>query len=196
MKYYIALVALLLFQDSLHGTDQIAEQKSYVALHQSFRDRQDIDGDTDLVVDPRERTMWLEKDGRVIKSEVQRLPSGMRWTAFHQTQNGLAEISFPVRIDRPRNDVDDDGESESIYIIGVGKKRTMNMIFSATLNGNAFNVGFCSGVRSMQLNLPNKDVTNSNAEARMMLLPNTPHKLKYLESLELLGIPIRIIRDK
>jgi hypothetical protein len=140
--------------------------------------------------------MWLETNGRIIPSEVRRLPSGMKWKAFHMTQDGLAEIVFPVRIDRPREDVKTVRESEVIFVVGVGEKETLNMSFSATPSGNGFGVGFHTGIRSMEIQLPQKDTSYELQKDLLMLLPSTPHELKYAEALELLGIPMRIVRER
>ena len=189
-------IALLLTANNVLGADRIEEQRSYTGLHQSFRDLQDKDGDTNLCIDPREGAMWLETNGRIIPSEVRRLPSGMKWKTFHMTQDGLAEIVFPVRIDRPREDVKTVRESEVIFVVGVGEKETLNMSFSATPSGNGFGVGFQTGIRSMEIQLPQKDTSYELQKDLLMLLPGTPQELKYVESLELLGIPIRIVRER
>ncbi len=190
------IFALLLSASNLLGADRIEEQISYTALHQSFRDLQDKNGDTNLCIDPREGAMWLETNGRIVPSEVRRLPSEMKWKAFHMTQDGLAEIAFPVRIDRPREDVIEICESEGIFVVGVGKKETLTMSFSATPSGNSFAVGFQTGIQSMEIRLPQKDTSYELQKELLMLLPRTPQELRYVESLELLGIPVRIVRER
>ncbi|XZE45030.1 hypothetical protein SH467x_000231 [Pirellulaceae bacterium SH467] len=189
-------IALLLTAHHVLGADQIEKQRSYTALHQSFRDLQNKEGDTNLCIEPRKEAMWVETDGRIIPSEVRQLPSGMEWRAFHVTQNGLAEIGFPVRIGRPREDVTAVLDSEEIFVIGVGEGETLNMSFSATPAGNGFNVGFGYGIRSMEIRLPQKDIKHTLQKDLLMLLPSTPRELKYTEALELLGISVRVVRER
>lgn len=190
-------IALLLTTHNVLGADRVEELRSYTALHHSFRDLQNKDGDTNLCIDPREGAMWLETKGRIIPSEVRRLPSGMKWKAFHVTQDGLAEIVFPVRIDRPREDVTAVRDTEAIFVLGVGEKEGMNLSFSAAPSGkNLFNVGLGSGIRSMEIRLPQKETNYKIQKDLLMLLPSTPHELKYAEALELLGIPVRIVRER
>ena len=98
-----------------------------------------------LVIDPREHAMWIEQDGKIYRPDtaVAELPTGMHWCAMHVTYAGITELSFPIRILRPRPSPAAGRCLESIMLFGKSYDRSMHMF--VVNEGRGFSVGFGLG---------------------------------------------------
>jgi len=97
---------------------------SYFRLHETWRlsrlppEDEHLPYDVYFVFDPRHGAMWIERDGKFRPDEVRRLPSGLKWNAYHVTPDGILELTFPIRLKQQGNRSQNNGYREQIHVLG------------------------------------------------------------------------------
>ena len=100
--------------------DAASEHERYIALHHDWQRihetaaRERTPANASLVFDPREGAVWIERDGKKGSRDVRALPSGLDRSAYHVTPQGVTQIPFPVRLNRPDADPRNDDDTEHI----------------------------------------------------------------------------------
>ena len=135
------VVAVLLTLSVTSGTAQ-AEHAEYIRVHSEWvRLHETTDSQAQLVFDPREGAMWIENHGEIDEGFAVGLQQGLRWYAFHVTQNGVVERSFPIRLIAPRAEIEDEAQEETLLVIAVGDGQGQQFSFSAARSAIGFHVG-------------------------------------------------------
>lgn len=175
-------------QSELHKQSlaEVEQHKKYLALHHEWqrlhesRTQEPSSANAQLVIDPREEAVWIEKDGKTDARDVRALPSGLEWSAYHVTTQGVTEIPFPVRLNRPRDRIQNEDDTEVIWIVGFGKGRSWQFSVSASPAAHAFHVGSGSPISSINVTMPRLKAATPQALPRdSMLLPGSPHPRKW-----------------
>ena len=105
-----------------------AEMKPILDLHFGFRQihntarQKNAVAEAFLVFDPQKGAAWIENHGKIDPTQVRTLPAGLKWNAYLVSQQGVAEVPFPVRIRNLSPSVKVDDPNESVWIVGSGKK--------------------------------------------------------------------------
>jgi hypothetical protein len=178
-----------------------AKHAKYLEVHhewQRIHRLEDGPVNAQLIIDPRKHAMWIEKDGKVHRHNgVVDLPKDCEWTAFHITNRGIVELSFPVRITNPRNNIQDDSTVEALWIIGVSEGRSWQFSFSATQSAHTFHVGSGSPIGTITVPLPAKPIGLDTAREslRSFVAPQSPWKPQPMEELKSKQVAIRIVRE-
>ena len=181
--------------------DAAAEQQRFLALHHEWQRmhrsaaKAQIPARAFLLVDPREKAVWIEKDGKVDARDILPLPAGFEWFAYHLTPRGLTQISFPVRLNHPRPDLQNDEDSESIIILGMGKDRSWRCTISASQSRRFFHVGSGSRISSMTFTMPALKAALLRDPLRdSMLVSNSPHAKKWADTIRNRWLSITVKR--
>ncbi len=150
-----------------------------------------------LVIDPREQAMWIEVDGKVHGNSTVALPAAAQWYAFHVTERGIIERSFPVRLTRPQTNVSDNASAEQLWIVGVSKNQSWQCSFSASESAHTFHVGSGSGIDEITLRLPAKPAAPAAARdpLRSFVAVQSPRTPQPRETIQTKHFVVRVVRE-
>jgi hypothetical protein len=184
------------------GRNVRAEHERVTAEHQRFlrvyHEWQRLDRAPDavahLVIDPREHAMWIEDHGKVLEDFVVDIPAGYHWYAFHITQTGIAERTFPLRLTRAWRDVKDEAQEEQVWAVGVAKDQSMQITCSASRSGNGFDVGSGSMIGDVTFRLPALPSDGKAPQFDSFLAPYSPRPTQPKEELRKPEITFRVTR--
>ncbi len=192
----MSLAIALLCAVSTPPTDDSAVHDKYLRVHKEWLHRHEAaDAKTQLVVDPREHAMWIEDNGDIDGKHIAHLPRGFQWYAFHVTQEGIVERSFPVRLSHPRRDVKHESHQESLLVIGLSKNSSYQLTFSASRYGTGFHVGTGSKIAgAITIPLPRKPNAVVGQSFRSFVVPQSPITSQPQEAIDKGHFAIRIAR--
>lgn len=173
----------------------MAEQQRYLHVYHEWQRLDRVsDAQAHLVIDPREHAMWIEDHGKVLEGFVVDIPEGYRWYAFHITQNGIAERSFPLRLTKAWRDVKDEAQEEQVWALGVAKDRSMQITSSASRSGNSFGVGSGNMIGDVTFSLPALSPDGKAPRFDSFLAPHSPRPAKPKEEIRKPEITFRVTR--
>jgi hypothetical protein len=191
------LAITLIIAVSAASDGAAAENAAYLRVHKKWlRLHESPDAQAQLVVDPREHAMWIEDHGNVHDKSAVDLPRGFRWYAFHVTQKGIVERSFPIRLTDPRLDINDELKEEILMIIGVAKNSSQQFSFSASRSGIGFHVGSGSMIGDVTFHLPAASRLNTGIKYKSFLAPQSPRLIKPKETIRKDEVSVRVVRRR
>lgn len=179
MRLAVALLIAACFAPDVAEAEHaqfIRVHKEWLRLHEQTSDAQ-----AELVIDPRHNAMWIEDDGNAHDTFAVDLPPGLRWYAFHITQAGIVERSFPVRLTNPRSDIHDESKEEQLWVIGVAENRSHQISFSASRSGTGFHVGSGSMIGDVTFRLPAALPDERTIKFNSFLASQSPRSMKSRE---------------
>lgn len=180
-------LACCVFISAAGGADQHrAVHDEWLQLH-----KKSPSANAQLIFDPREHAaaMWIEQNGVAYrpKKVVADLPANFDWYAFHVTNDGIAQLSFPVRVMRPKLSRPGDRESEQIWIIGASEDQTIQFHLAPEKRGHAFGAGGTgSPIDTVDVQLPQQppDARQPKQLQNSTLAPQSPKPLTYNEQIK------------
>jgi hypothetical protein len=194
------VIMLLILVPSANGQESVDHQR-FIAINRQWQtihdaaSREQIPANAFLVIDPREEAIGIERAGQIDPKEIERLPAGLEWSAYHVTQRGVREISFPVRLTRPRLKGEMNKGGESIWVFGRGKDCAWRFSITPESDGHIFHVGSGSGVLSMTVRLPAlQGEREEDLLADSILVPDSAHRRKWVDTLRSNQILINVER--
>lgn len=193
------LAAVMLLSSILVPVDAAADHQRFMALHHEWQRihesaaRERIPPNAVLVFDPREGAIWIEKDGKIDANDVRPLPSGLDWFAYHVTPQGVAQISFPVRISRLRQHIQDENDAEHIWMIGATKDQSWQCSVSASAASHGFHVGSGSPISSLTFTLPVVKAPSPLHDS--ILVSGSPHARKWADTMTNKWFSINVVRS-
>jgi hypothetical protein len=196
------LAVLLLMSAVSAPPNAASEHKRYIALHHDWQrihetaTRERTPANACLVLDPRVGAVWIEKDGKTDSRDVQALPSGLDWSAYLVTPQGVTEIPFPVRLNRPDADVRNDDDTEQIWVVGSGKDESWQFSVSASPVGHAFHVGSGSPISSITVTVPHLNAATRNEPPReSILVSGRPQRRKWADVVRNEWFSVNVVRS-
>jgi hypothetical protein len=193
------LVAILLMAAASAPKDFDAEHQPYIALnHEWLRihktaERAGSPADACLVLDPTKEAVWIERDGKIDLRNRQPLPAGLDWLAFIVTPEGVAQVPFPVRLNRPRPDPQDEQNAETIWIVGSSKEQSWQFNVSAGPGGHMFHVGSGSPISSIKIPIPRLKETARKAPPQDSILVSPNSQRKWVDSIRNRWITVDVV---
>jgi hypothetical protein len=178
------------------ATPDHAKYKEVFAKWQCIHELEGQSANAQLVIDPRERAIWIENDGTIHREHgFADLPEGFEWSAFHITNRGIVECSFPVRLARPS--IKNDSGSEELWIIGASKSQGWQFSFSSNTPARGYHIGSGSPIKTLTFRQPPHSVTSNAdpASLRSFLVPQTPRTRESKESIQAKHFSIHIVRE-
>lgn len=150
-----------------------------------------------LIIEPREGSLWIEKDGKVDPAHVRPLPGGLEWFAYYSTAQGVAEIKFPVRIRRPDTSNVRPHTQETVWVFGTSKLREMHMQVSVLSRGHSMTCGGSNGsITTWTVGLPTFKPDELPAHPLdSMFIQSTPHGPRFAEALRNNWFTVKVIRS-
>ena len=189
------LATALLLALSAESDGSAAEHAQYLRVHKEWvRLHESPDVEAHLVIDPREHAMWIEDHGNVHDRFAVGLPQGFRWYAFHVTQNGIVERSFPVRLTAPRPDIVDESKEEQLWVIGVAGNESRQFSFSASRFGTGFHAGSGSMIGVVTFHLPAASGVGETFKYKSFLASQSPRPMKPKEAIRKDEFSLRVKR--
>ena len=197
-----AFLFVMLVAVSTPKNDVDAHQR-FMRLHHVWQDRHEsaaLDQKSVsevLVFDPRKSAMWVESDGTKDEANVQSLPGGLEWSAYVITPCGVSSIPFPVRINHPRRDSENEDDTEQIWIIGANKDSQWQFSIAGTKKSHMFHIRSGSPSFAYQFNLPDRDASPADDEITTSILdPETTSDRKWSDNIRTKWFSIDILRTK
>ena len=182
--------------------NDVDEHQRFMRLHHVWQDKHESAALNQksvsevLVFDPRKSAMWVEHDRKIDEGNVQSLPSGLEWSAYVITPRGVSSIPFPVRINNPRRDSQNENDTEQIWIIGANKDSRWQFSIAGTKKSHMFHIG-SGNHTSHQFNLPDHDASPANDEITTSILdPETTSNRKWSDNIRTKWYSIDILRTK
>lgn len=189
----IAIALLIAVSAGSNGA--AAEHDQYPRLRTEWtRLHESPDATAQLVIDPREHAMWIEDHGNVDIKFAANLPQGFRWYAFHVTQYGIVERSFPVRLISPHPDIEDESKEEQLWVIGVGKNKSQQFSISASCSGTRFHAGSGNLIGDVTFHLPAASDGRESVKYKSFLAPQSPLLIKPKEAIRKDEFSVRVKR--
>lgn len=137
------------------GNTAEADHAKYIRVHREWLRLHEADErQARLIVDPLKNAMWIENHGKVQNEYLVDLPKGFRWYAFHVSQDGISERSFPLCLTKPRADIEDESEEEALWVVAMADKASFRLSFLASRSGIAFHAGSGSRTGDITIDLP------------------------------------------
>ena len=195
------LAIMLLIAAVSAPPDAVVENERYMALHREWQRIHESNANEKtpanavFVIDPREGTVCIEKDRTIEARDTRVLPSGLNWSAYLITPQGVTQISFPVRLKRPRTNIQIDDDTEHIWIVGSAKDRSWQCSVSATPAGHAFHVGSGSPISSINVTIPVLKAAPKQDRIRdSMLIAENSRALKWADALRNQWFSVNLVR--
>lgn len=169
------------------------DHAKYTRLHKEWLRLHEADERTaQLIIDPRQSAMWIESRGEVHKEYVVDLPEGFRWYAFHVSHDGITERSFPLRLTRPRPDIEDEAKEEHLWVIALTDEEGFRLSFSATRSGIAFHTGLGSRTGDVTIHLPARQ--SKPTEYKSFVAPQSPRMTEPKDLIQMEEFAVRVER--
>jgi len=179
----------------------VMENQRFVSLHRKWWEthqtalRRQESANTLLVVDPGQKGAWIETDGQVDAKDIEPLPAGLEWFAYLITEEGIAEIPFPVRLNRPRFDPTKGDDAEEILIVGFGKMRSWQFSVATAEGGHVMHVGGGSPISTMTWTRRERKSAPRPDERRLsMLVTDGNPPRTWTDSIQNEHVSIRVVR--
>lgn len=195
------VIWLLILTTLAAPTDAASENQRFMSLHRQWREthlaalRKQAPVDALLVFAPDQGRAWIEREGKVDPQESEPLPTDLEWSAYLIGDEGVTEIPFPVRLNRPRVSIRKGDPTEEILIVGVGKDRSWRCSIATTEGGHVMHVGGGSPVSSITYRKsPQESAPKPDEPRDSMLVPEEHPVRKWTDSIRNEHFSIRVIR--
>lgn len=189
----LSLLSFLALLACFAGDGEQQDAKQYTGLHTEWMRLHDSGESTArLKIDPAKRSMWLKCRGERQEKLAVSLPSGLTWYAFQISNQGLRQVTFPLRLQEPREQVEKDSAGESLLIVGMGKDQGFRMSFSATTSGIGFHSGSGNRTGDITVYLPAK--VEGPTKYKSFVASDSPRHTNWRESIQTKDFALQIQR--